>query len=166
MESTGITPLMHTVTVSPTGPVSLEVTLPGTARSASTARHLAAAVLGDCPRADDLLLALAELASNAVMHSASGEGGAFTVRVRTAARWARIEVADDGPAILPPEPGNSYGLALADAATDHLGTFLVDGQRTAYAEVTWPGPGPRAATTTTDRPSALAIGPALWKDTP
>jgi hypothetical protein len=30
MESTGITPLMHTVTVSPTGPVSLEVTLPGT----------------------------------------------------------------------------------------------------------------------------------------
>ena len=60
--------------------------------------ELAREALTGCPRTDDLVLAVSELASNAVIHSASGQGGTFTIRLRTAPRWARVEIADDGPA--------------------------------------------------------------------
>ena len=56
--------------------------------------ELAREALTGCPRTDDLVLAVSELASNAVIHSASGQGGTFTIRLRTAPRWARVEITD------------------------------------------------------------------------
>jgi len=90
-------------------------------------------------RADDLMLAVSELASNAVLHSPSGNGGTVTVRIRTALRWARAEVTDDGPAGTLQAAGNGWGLEIVRAVTDRCGAAsLPDGRRTAWAEVTWP----------------------------
>jgi two-component sensor histidine kinase len=139
VNGTGITDLMHRVIKASTQAPSpaAEITLPGTPASVPAARRLVKDVLPGCPRADDLLLAVSELASNAVTHSAS-RSGIFTVRLSTAGHWARLEVTDDGPAPGPPSPGNGWGLQIVAGVTDRCGaTIEPGGQRTAWAEVTW-----------------------------
>jgi anti-sigma regulatory factor (Ser/Thr protein kinase) len=125
-------------------PPAATVTLPGTAASVPAARQFIRRALGGCSRADDLAQAVTELAANAVAWSAAGEGGSFTVRLRTAPRWARIEVTDPGPALmlrppLRPAAGNGWGLGIVTAVTDRSGSTSGPGRsRTAWAEVTWP----------------------------
>lgn len=98
--------------------------------------RLVRGALPGCPRAMDLMLAMTELASNAVLHSASGPGGTFTVSMRAGAQWARIDVADEGPAANPAAPGNGWGLAIvADRTGADIGP---GGQRTAWAAANWP----------------------------
>ena len=98
-----------------TRPLALTATLPGTPFSVPVARQLARAMLLGCPRADDLMLAVTELATNAIAHSASGQGGSFTLSVRTGPQWAMVEVTDEGPASQP-VTGNGWGLALSRAS--------------------------------------------------
>jgi hypothetical protein len=114
------------------------ITLPGIAAAVPAARRFTAESLTGCPRAGDLVLAVSELASNAVAHSASGEGGTFTIRVRTAPRWARVEVADAGPALLPSGTLNGWGLRIVAEVADRSGAVVGPGcTRTAFAEATW-----------------------------
>jgi two-component sensor histidine kinase len=118
------------------GPAA-EIRLPGTAASVPIARRLVKDALPGCPRADDLLLAISELASNAIAHSAS-QSGMFTVRLSTLGHWARVEVTDDGPAEGAPSHGNGWGLQIVAGVTDRSGaTMEPGGRRTASAEVTW-----------------------------
>jgi anti-sigma regulatory factor (Ser/Thr protein kinase) len=121
-------------------PARSKVRLPGLAASVPAARRFVRGVLSDCPRAGDLALAVTELAANAVAWSAAGDaGGTFTIQVRAAPRWARIEVSDPGPAPLPGPAGNGWGLCLVRAVTDRSGTASGPGRTgTAWAEVTWP----------------------------
>lgn len=134
-----ITSRMHEVVAGRTAPPSAEISLPGVRSSVSAARRFVADTLPDCPRADDLILAASELAANAVTHSASGEGGRFSVRIRTAPRWARVEVTDSGPALIPSAEHNGWGLRIVGEVTDRSGaTIRAAGPRTAWAEVTWP----------------------------
>jgi anti-sigma regulatory factor (Ser/Thr protein kinase) len=123
--------------------------LPGTPGSVAVARRIVSRALAGCPRSDDLVLAVSELATNAVAWSASGEGGTFLVRVRRVTLWARVEVVDDGPAAVAPavpSPGpgvpaqpsaNGYGLLLVREVTDRCGTKFIDGKRSSWAECTW-----------------------------
>jgi anti-sigma regulatory factor (Ser/Thr protein kinase) len=60
--------LMHLVV---TPGIALEVTLPGTPSSVPVARRLVREALRGCPRADDLMVAVTELGTNAITHSAS-----------------------------------------------------------------------------------------------
>ena len=70
---------------------------PGAPEQAGKARRFLAAVLDSSPAADDAILCLSELASNACLHSRSGRpGGRFTVRAALNARDLRVEVRDDG----------------------------------------------------------------------
>jgi serine/threonine-protein kinase RsbW len=136
----GITNLMHRVVVARTR-ADVSIVLRGIPANVGAAGRFTAAALADCPRADDLVLAFSELAANALAWSASGCGGTFTVRVRTASRWARIEVADEGPAPVPAASGNGYGLGIVESVTNGAGHSTgADGSRTAWAEVTWPVP--------------------------
>jgi anti-sigma regulatory factor (Ser/Thr protein kinase) len=133
----GITNLMHRVVAARTR-ADVSLVLRGIPANVATARRFAAAALADCPRADDLVLAVSELTANTLAWSASGCGGKFTVRVRTASRWARIEITDEGPAPVPAASGNGYGLGIVTAVTDRTGHSIgADGGRTAWAEVTW-----------------------------
>ena len=132
----GFTTLMNPVVV--TSPLTITATLLGTPASVSISRRLVRAALPDCPRGDDLMLAVTELATNCVVHSASGQGGSFTVRLRTGPSWARIEVTDDGPADSQATVSNGWGLAIVAGITDRAGAVIQgDGCRTAWAEVTW-----------------------------
>jgi anti-sigma regulatory factor (Ser/Thr protein kinase) len=135
----GITNLMQEVVAWRTEVPVVQISLRGVPASVSAARRFVADELPGCPRADDLILAASELASNAVCHSASGEGGRFTLRVRTVPRWARVEVTDAGPAVLPSAQRNGWGLRIVGEVTDRSGaTIRSDGRRTGWAEVTWP----------------------------
>jgi hypothetical protein len=129
----------------PAPPPAAAATFPGTTASVPAARQFIRRALIACPRADDLAQAVTELAANAVAWSAAGQGGTFTVRLRTAPRWARIEVTDPGPALLSrataasPAAGNGWGLGIVTAVTDRSGSSTGPGRsRTAWAEVTWP----------------------------
>jgi anti-sigma regulatory factor (Ser/Thr protein kinase) len=118
-------------------------TLPGTLASVSAARRFVLDALGDCPRAHDLAQAVTELAANAVHWSAAGEAGTFTVTVRTAPRWAHVEVTDPGPAAAPTARGHGWGLGIVAAVTDQHGTRHGPGPgRTSWATVSVPGQPP------------------------
>ena len=60
------------------------------------ARAALAALLRDCPRADDAILIASEFATNSVLHSASRDGGEFTLRAEVRQDDVRIEVEDAG----------------------------------------------------------------------
>jgi anti-sigma regulatory factor (Ser/Thr protein kinase) len=136
----GITNLMHRVVTASTR-ADVSIVLRGIPENVGAARRFARASLTGCPRAEDLVLAVSEMASNALAWSASGCGGTFTVRVRTASRWARVEIADDGPAPVPAASGNGFGLGIVASVTDRAGHIIgANGSRTAWAEVTWPVP--------------------------
>ena len=103
-------------------------------------RHARAALavwLGGCPRADEAILIASEFAANSVLHSASRDGGAFTVRVEVRADRLRIEVEDaggpwrDGPR----DDSRPHGFNVVTAIAGS-GNWGVDGDacgRTAWA---------------------------------
>jgi anti-sigma regulatory factor (Ser/Thr protein kinase) len=74
-----------------------EQVLPACRDQVQVARAFIAAVLAACPAADDAVLCVSELATNAVLHSASrNPGGTFTVRASISSDYVRIEVEDNG----------------------------------------------------------------------
>ena len=85
MNGAGITDLMSRVVAASTEPPA-QIGLPGVRESVAAARRFVRHALPGCPRADDLILAVSELVSNSIAHSASGHGGAVVVQVRTAPR--------------------------------------------------------------------------------
>jgi anti-sigma regulatory factor (Ser/Thr protein kinase) len=71
--------------------------LPAHADQVKVARAFIAAVLAACPAAGDAVLCVSELATNAVLHSASrNPGGTFTVRAAMFDDHVRVEVEDNG----------------------------------------------------------------------
>src|SRR5947209_8628030 len=98
--------------------------LPGRAESAAAARAAAAKALAGYPAADDAVLALSEMVTNAVQHSRSGlPGGTLEVRLTVTAASVLAEVADDGPLGVPAVTSRESfaergrGLVLVEALT-------------------------------------------------
>jgi anti-sigma regulatory factor (Ser/Thr protein kinase) len=71
-------------------------TFPGRADQAREVRAFVAAMMPDHPRRDELLLAVGELAANALRHTKSGQGGTVTVDVFRADKRTCVSVTDDG----------------------------------------------------------------------
>ena len=72
-------------------------TFPATARHIGEARRFLAAILDSSTAADDAIVCLSELASNATTHSNSRRpGGTFTVCAQVKAGCLRVEVHDEG----------------------------------------------------------------------
>jgi serine/threonine-protein kinase RsbW len=112
------------------------------------ARRFIAGVLSGFGAADDVVLCVCELASNAVLHSSSREpGGQFTVRV-TVSPCGRIraEVADRGgpwtTGVMPDEE-RGRGLLIVDALATRWGITGSDTGRSAWLEL---DPGGRSRT--------------------
>jgi serine/threonine-protein kinase RsbW len=71
------------------------------------ARRFLAGILPASPAADDAILCLSELATNATLHSNSGKsGGHFTVRATMPGGRLRVEVQDEGGPWTCPERGD------------------------------------------------------------
>lgn len=131
------------------GPARRARTFPGEPRHVARARAFVAAALAGCPAREALLTCVSELAANAIVHTASGAGGVFTVEViRPADGVALVAVTDDGgqdrPVIRACErfAEGGRGLALVEACSSRWGYRDADatGGRTVWAEATWPVP--------------------------
>jgi anti-sigma regulatory factor (Ser/Thr protein kinase) len=122
------------------------VTFPGLPAIVPSARRFVRGILAGMPRADDMELIAAELTSNAIRHTPSGDpGGEFTITIRTEAGWARIDVSDIGTGEWHPQPGDGdpgaeygRGLAIIVALADKFGHDVHAGGQTLWAEVAWP----------------------------
>ncbi len=81
------------------------------------ARAALAALLDGCPCADDAILIASEFATNSVLHSASHDGGEFTLRAEVHPDHVRIEVEDAGGpwCAKPREDGRPHGFDVVDA---------------------------------------------------
>ena len=106
------------------------------------ARRLVSAALGrDHPLHDDCVLLTSEIATNAVIHSRSGEGGGFTVSVSCSGDRVRICVLDDGSADPPcaghavPNGSGGRGLPLLDALSDRWGMVREGGRNKVWFEL-------------------------------
>jgi hypothetical protein len=105
-------------------------------------------LLPDRPARDDLLSVAVELATNAIQHTGSGQGGWFTVEVAGAGPVVRVAVADggaaDGPCLTDDPLGDcGRGLVIVHALSLVTGVCGDQRGRTVWAEVPWP-PAPAA----------------------
>jgi len=101
-------------------------TLPPTGSSASAARRIIEAAIGEgdlTPLIDEALLLVTELVTNAIVHA----GTEIQLDVETDAHTLRVEVIDRTPGLISPQPPSETreggrGLLLLDALADEWGT--------------------------------------------
>ncbi|MGW0657554.1 ATP-binding protein [Streptodolium elevatio] len=74
------------------------VQLPGVPESIPVAREFTRSSLKGCPNVDAIALVVTELATNAVLHSRSGQGGSVRVWLFPLGGGIAVFVYDDGPA--------------------------------------------------------------------
>jgi anti-sigma regulatory factor (Ser/Thr protein kinase) len=103
------------------------------------ARRALAQALDGHPSADDATLIASEFATNAVLHSASGHGGKFTLCIEIREAYVWIGVGDAGGPWNPPRDGDGrpHGLDVVEAITGP-GNWGVDGDtagRVAWAKI-------------------------------
>jgi len=108
-----------------TGPSGAAVTrsFPGIPESVSAARSWVAGFFPSAAAAADAALMTSELATNAILHSASGlPGGTFTVSVRAGDGSVRVDVIDQGEAPgRTAAPGLGKGLVIVGQLADESG---------------------------------------------
>ena len=94
---------------------------PATPGQVSAARRFLAALTEGFPAAEDALLCLSEVVTNAIQHSRSARpGGQFTVRATYTPEHLRVEVEDDGGPWQPHARHHDHGgrgLAILTALT-------------------------------------------------
>jgi anti-sigma regulatory factor (Ser/Thr protein kinase) len=128
------------------GEFSGEILLPGKDHSVPVARHFVGRALMAVGHqsVDDAQLVTSELFTNAVIHTRSGRpGGLVGVEVLAIGdEFARIEVVDEGAAVLPhlraPRDGGCHGrgLHLVDQMSERWGMRLeACGRKRVWAEV-------------------------------
>jgi anti-sigma regulatory factor (Ser/Thr protein kinase) len=151
---------MDSETTKPSEATYFDRSYPGAREEAHQVRADLAPVVGDFPAADDLVLIASELATNAILHSQSGQpGSTFTVRAELhpgqyawlevedlGGDWAERDLDDDehgrGLAILAYLAGDgNWGIESGD----------VPGTRVVWVRLDWGGP---AADTPVLLPSA------------
>jgi anti-sigma regulatory factor (Ser/Thr protein kinase) len=129
-----------------TGAAVTSATYPGTPDSVPEVRRLVRALFASSPRAYDLELIAAELVTNAIRHTPSGqEGGKFTVRIRHRPGRARLEVTDGGTSPWRPAQRGGDGVAehgrglqIVAALADEVGYAVTAGRGQAiWAVLTW-----------------------------
>jgi anti-sigma regulatory factor (Ser/Thr protein kinase) len=135
------------------------------------ARRFAGELLAGCPAREVLLMCVSELCTNAIAHSASGNGGVFIVEVSCPRDgMARVAVTDEGgPSVPAPRAldlmaDGGRGLALVAACTSRWGHAEAHPGRTVWAEACWPVsvPSPGRAS----RRSRSLIPPEDWPPAP
>lgn len=115
----------------------------GSPREVRSVRDFVGQLVDGCPVADAVLLLSSELATNAVLHTASGAGGTFCVSVLVENRKVRVEVHDLGSVTAPAvrrscQPGESgAGLSIVDSIADRWGTDGGPSGRVVWFEMDW-----------------------------
>jgi hypothetical protein len=109
------------------------------------ARRFVGELLAGCPARETLMTCVSELSTNAIAHTASGNGGVFIVEVDCPRDGvARIAVTDEGgesvpaPGLLDLMAEGGRGLALVASCTSRWGFADACPGRTVWAEASWP----------------------------
>lgn len=139
---------------------------PGLAECLSEVRQFTLMVLGDKPGSDLVVLAVSELAGNAIVHTASGEpGGQFVVHLAAYTdRW-QVRVDDEGapsdPQIVVDGFGEGAGaeldwaaeagrgLAMVAAVSEKWGVLGDRNARAVWAQIPYPAPDDEKAESAT-----------------
>ncbi|GIH73879.1 ATP-binding protein [Planobispora longispora] len=118
------------------------VRLEGAPDQVGQARRLISMTLGrDHPLYDDCVLLTSELATNAVVHSRSGQGGAFTLMVCRSPGGVRVCVQDEGSPEIPcvchasDEATGGRGLPLVEALAHRWGLVREAGVNKVWFEL-------------------------------
>jgi len=121
---------------------------PGHQDQVACAREFVRRKIGPCPVLDEAVLLTSELCTNALQHTASGNGGSFEVTVFRGAFSLRIEVRDDGAMTVPvvriaddddlAERGR--GLELVALVASRWGQCGDEYGRSVYFELRWDQP--------------------------
>lgn len=117
--------------------------LAGDPDAVARARRLVSSALGTRhPLHDDCVLLTSEIATNAVVHSDSGDGGAFMLSVSHSAEWVRIAVQDAGSVDPPfgwrpssPLDTGGRGLLLLEALAHRWGFIREAGTNNVWFEM-------------------------------
>lgn len=119
---------------------------PGLPDQVAEARHFVAALLQERSVADDAVLVVSELATNAVRHTLSGSaGGWFLVVLTFRADCVRLEVVDEGGDSFPQmgdaaaQDDGGRGLLLVSACAKDWGVKDVPSGRTVWADLAGDG---------------------------
>ena len=112
--------------------VETSVTFPGLTAIVPSARRFVRGIMAGSPRVGDMELITAELASNAIRHTPSGQdGGEFALTVRTEPGWARVEVTDAGTGEWSAPRGGSdddeYGRGLPSSPRSRTSSGTISG---------------------------------------
>jgi anti-sigma regulatory factor (Ser/Thr protein kinase) len=121
--------------------LSTTVTLPGVERSVAIGRRFVRDTLGTRhPALEKVALSVSELATNAIMHTPSGDGGHLTIGIRAGGHVVRAEVTNDGTMATKPrvrrdaEAENGRGILLIEALADSWGVIEQSGTTTVWVE--------------------------------
>jgi anti-sigma regulatory factor (Ser/Thr protein kinase) len=115
---------------------------PGEARQFSLLRRWLESILPDCPSRDDVACVATELGTNAVRHTASGQGGRFVLEITWQESAVRVAVADGGAAGTPrviddPAGEQGRGLLLVESLSIRFGVCGDHRGRLVWADVPW-----------------------------
>jgi serine/threonine-protein kinase RsbW len=105
----------------------MQRTFPGRADQIARAREFTKRVLGACPVTDEAVLLVSELATNALEHTSTGDGGQFQVTICRNGTSLLIGVSDSGsdktpaPGPLDPESETGRGLGLVELIAERWG---------------------------------------------
>jgi anti-sigma regulatory factor (Ser/Thr protein kinase) len=115
----------------------------GSPRAVQDAREFVAQAVDGCPVVDDVILLASELATNAILHTASGKGGTFTVVVHSSTGMVRVEVHDGGseasPGVSAPDDlaTTGRGLGLVESLATRWGNLGDRDGRVVWFEMDW-----------------------------
>jgi anti-sigma regulatory factor (Ser/Thr protein kinase) len=114
---------------------------PGARDQVRHVRDFVGRAIEGCPLADDVILLASELAANAVLHSASNDGGVFRVIVRQVAGLVRVDVQDSGsdnaPGVQCADGESGRGLGMVAAIATRWGHHGGPDGRVVWFEVEW-----------------------------
>jgi len=149
------TPGQSRGSTSPTSPLAPDLcwrrVFPGHERELSNIRRWLSLLLPDCPARDNVLSVATELGSNAIQHTASGQGGSFTVEITWRPSTAQVAVTDFGSPAEPhvidePTGARGRGLLLVRGLSVRTGHTGDQRGRLVWAQVPWDGPSPAVPT--------------------
>lgn len=120
---------------------------PGDHDQVARAREFVGAALGPVPVVDEAVLLVSELCTNALLHTASGDGGTFEVAVYSSSLSVHVEVRDGGATQRPVvgQPADTLaedgrGLGLVELLADRWGHNGDQDGRSVFFELHWKEP--------------------------
>ena len=122
-------------------PALSTITLPGVERSVAIGRRFVRDTLGTHhPALDKVALSVSELATNAIMHTPSGDGGQLTIGILARGYGVRAEVTNDGTMVTKPcvrrdfDAESGRGILIIEALADSWGVIEQSGTTTVWVE--------------------------------